>query len=204
MFFQRTFRTIVGGFALASVSMLTANALGKPSDPSIVEIATAVNEDSGEFSTLISALDTAGLVDTLNGNRQFTVFAPIDAAFAELDLDKDSIKNVPVDTLTEILLYHVSPGRRFSEDILESERVRMMNKSFTFPSVSEEGAFINDAQLLAPQLIDIEARNGVIHVIDSVLMPGVATAAVPEPATAGGMALGLICCLALTGRRRRA
>ena len=201
----RSTKFLLGSVVLAGALILANSASGAPSDPSIVEIAAQVNEDTGEFSTLISALDTAGLLGVLGGNRQFTVFAPVDAAFAELDLDEDSIKDVPVDTLTDILLYHVSPGRRLSTDILDSERVRTMNKSFTFPSITEEGAFINDAQLI-PELIDIEARNGVIHVIDGVLLPGMAAsnqAAVPEPASASIM-LGLLCCLGIYRHRLNA
>src|SRR5688572_13869116 len=77
--------------------------------PTIVEAALAVNAETGEFSTLIAAVVRAGLVDTLNGKRQFTVFAPTDAAFAKLGLNAGNIDTVPLDALTNILLYHVAP-----------------------------------------------------------------------------------------------
>ena len=149
-----------------------------------MDIALQVNSDSGEFSTLIAALDRADLVNTLDGNRQFTVFAPVDAAFSNIGLDANSIQNVPLDDLTNILLNHVSPGRRLSGAVLAANQVRMLNKAFTVPSTTDDGAFIDDAQLLAPDLIDLKARNGVIHVIDSVLgIPSAAsTQSVPEPA----------------------
>jgi len=133
--------------------------------PSIVEIALAVNQETGEFSTLIAAVVATDLVDTLNGNRQFTVFAPTDAAFAALGLDASNIGDLPKDALTNILLYHVSPGERFAADVLSSTQVRMMNKQFTTVS---EGPKINDSGFVA---VDVDARNGVIHVIDAVLLP---------------------------------
>lgn len=186
---------------LSSVAGLTAEA--NPPGPSIIDIALTVNGESGEFSTLIAALSTAELVEPLDGNRQLTVFAPTDAAFAEIGLDAESIVDVPVDTLSDILLYHVSPGRRLAEDVLGSDRVRMLNKSFTFPSLEDGVPFINDAQILSP---DIEARNGVIHVIGGVLDPSVAsfssTQAVPEPISVALLGLGLTGVAYLSRKRR--
>jgi uncharacterized surface protein with fasciclin (FAS1) repeats len=150
--------------ALALVPTVTAQ-----DQPTIVEIALAVNADSGEFSTLIAAVSYAGLVDTLNGSRQFTVFAPTDAAFAKLGLNANNITNLPVDALTNILLYHVAPGERFSGDVVSSSRIRTMNKGFLFPSVTSDGAFVNSSKIIA---VDIDASNGVIHIIDTVLIPG--------------------------------
>lgn len=144
----------------------------KPSEPTIVEIALSVNAQTGEFSTLIAALSSAGLVDALNGRGQFTVFAPTDAAFAALGLNAGNIGSLDTATLTDILLYHVSRGRNFSDAVLDKQRIRMMNGDFTFVTVNADGAFINDSQLLAAAgLIDIAASNGVIHVIDAVLLP---------------------------------
>lgn len=156
---------VIAMLAVFSVGMVNA----QPDDePTIVEIALAVNAETGEFSTLIAALSTAGLVDTLNGNRQFTVFAPTDAAFAELGLNAGNIGTLPVDLLTNILLYHVAPGERFSGDVVSSDRIRTVSKGFLFPSVTDEGAFVNDSQIIA---VDIDASNGVIHIIDAVLLP---------------------------------
>jgi uncharacterized surface protein with fasciclin (FAS1) repeats len=133
--------------------------------PSIVEAAIAVNQQTGEFSTLIAAVVAAGLVDTLNANRQFTVFAPTDAAFAKLGLDATSVAALPKEALTNILLYHVAPGERLAADVLAASKIRMLNKGFT--TVDPTGG-INDARILAT---DIDVRNGVIHVIDTVLLP---------------------------------
>ncbi len=137
-------------------------------DQSIVDIALAVNQQSGEFSTLIAALVSADLVETLDQKRQFTVFAPTDAAFAALGLDATSIGSLPTDVLTDILLYHVAPGRRFANSVVSAKQIRMLNKDFTTVSVTAAGAFIDNAQIVAT---DIAARNGVIHIIDSVLLP---------------------------------
>lgn len=136
--------------------------------PTIVEIALAVNAESGEFSTLIAALSSAGLVDALNGKGQFTVFAPTDAAFAKLGLDASNIGSLDKTTLTNILLYHVARGNRPASDVVSANRIRMMNKGFTFVSVNDEGAFINSSKIVTT---DIFASNGVIHIIDTVLMP---------------------------------
>jgi uncharacterized surface protein with fasciclin (FAS1) repeats len=161
-------------FVLSSVAKPPPEVLAAKG-PSIVEIALAVNADTGEFSTLIAALVAADLVDALNGMHQYTVFAPTDEAFAALGLDADNIGDMDKATLTKILLYHVAPGERFAEDVVESERIRTLSKQFLFPEVTEDGVFIldeigasPDAQVILP---DVDARNGVIHVIDNVLLP---------------------------------
>jgi uncharacterized surface protein with fasciclin (FAS1) repeats len=138
--------------------------------PTIVETAIAVNASSGEFDSLISAVVRAGLVDTLDGNRQFTVFAPTDAAFADLfdALGVSGVDQIPVDTLRGVLLYHVAPGQRFSVTVVSSSRIRTVGKGFLRPSVHDGAAWVNDARIVAP---DVDAANGVIHVIDKVLLP---------------------------------
>ena len=139
-------------------------------DPTIVETAVAVNADSGEFTYLIQAVVRTGLVDTLNGKRQFTVFAPTDAAFEKLfaALGVDGVADIPVDTLKAVLLYHVAPGQRFSADVVASSRIRTVSKGFLIPSVHDGGAYVNGARIVAA---DIDVSNGVIHVIDAVLLP---------------------------------
>jgi uncharacterized surface protein with fasciclin (FAS1) repeats len=139
-------------------------ALAKAGGQTIVEIAVG----NPNFTTLVAALQAAGLVDVLNGNRQFTVFAPTDAAFAKLGLNAGNIGTLPKDQLTNILLYHVAPGERFANSVVNAKQIRMMNKQFTQVSVNSSGAFINDSQIVAT---DIDASNGVIHVIDTVLLP---------------------------------
>ena len=152
---------LVLGVVVAPVSARRAG-------PTIVETAIAVNADSGEFSTLIAAVSAAGLVDTLNGNRQFTVFAPTDAAFAKLGLTAANIDSVPVDDLTNILLYHVTAGRKDAAAVLGSDAIRMLNRGSIVPSVSGGTAYVNDSAILTA---DIKTSNGIIHVIDTVLLP---------------------------------
>jgi uncharacterized surface protein with fasciclin (FAS1) repeats len=136
--------------------------------PTLVEVALAVNAESGEFSTLIAAVVSAGLVDALSAVGQRTVFAPTDAAFAELGLDADNIAGLDRDALTNILLYHVAPGRRYASDVVSSDRIRMSNGDFVSVRLQDGSAFINDSRIL---VTDVEASNGLIHVIDAVLLP---------------------------------
>jgi transforming growth factor-beta-induced protein len=161
--------------ALAIAALLAlavaAPAAARKSGPSIVDTAVAVNVSTGEFDHLIAAVVRADLVATLDGNRQFTVFAPTDAAFDDLFdvLDVSSVDEIPVGTLRTVLLYHVAPGERFAADVVSSSRIRTVGKGFLWPSVSGGNAYVNDAQVIAA---DIDVSNGVIHVIDRVLLPG--------------------------------
>jgi uncharacterized surface protein with fasciclin (FAS1) repeats len=141
----------------------------EPAAPeTVVDVALAVNAETGEFSTLIAALVAADLVETLSGAGPFTVFAPTDAAFAELDLDETNIGSLPVATLRDILLYHVSPARRNAANVTSVTSIAMANGDATTISVTGGAAFINEAQIIQT---DVEATNGIIHVIDGVLMP---------------------------------
>ena len=98
------------------------------------------------------------------------MFAPTDAAFEALfsALGVSGVSDIPVGTLRAVLLHHVSPGARFSGDVLGSTKVRMLDKSFTHPSFVGGVPRIDDATILVP---DVAASNGVIHVIDAVLLP---------------------------------
>ena len=159
---------------LASAGLLAGLTAGpvaaRDPGPTIVDTAIAVNASSGEFDHLIAAVVRAGLVDTLDGRRQFTVFAPTDAAFEDLFdvLGVAGVGDIPVGTLRAVLLYHVAPGERFSADVLGSSRIRTLSKQFLDPSVRGGVAYIDDARIIAP---DIDVSNGVIHVIDAVLLP---------------------------------
>lgn len=158
---------IAGLLALAVAGPASA----RTNSPSIVDTAIAVNASTGEFDHLIAALVRADLVATLDGNRQFTVFAPTDAAFEDLfdALGVSDVSDIPVGTLRAVLLYHVAPGERFAEDVVSSSRIRTVSKGFLWPSLAGGNAYVNDAQILAT---DIDVSNGVIHVIDRVLLPG--------------------------------
>ena len=160
----------------AMVAVLTFGLIAAPAvqarepGPTIVGVAVAVNAETGEFSHLIAAVQRAGLVDTLNGNRQFTVFAPTDVAFDALfaKLGVSGVDDIPVATLRAVLLHHVAPGERFSADVLASTRIRMLDKSFTHPAIVNGVPTIDGATIVIP---DVNASNGVIHVIDEVLLP---------------------------------
>ena len=156
--------------ALLALGVSASPVAARQPGPTIVQEAIAVNQQTGEFDDLIAAVVRAGLVDTLNGNRQLTVFAPTDAAFEQLfaQLGVSSVNQIPVDTLRAVLLYHVAPGQRFSGDVVASERIRTLSKGFLSPSVHDGSAWVNDARIVAA---DIDVSNGVIHVIDKVLLP---------------------------------
>jgi uncharacterized surface protein with fasciclin (FAS1) repeats len=157
----------------------TALAAG-PKGPNLVDVAVAVNSEgpfAGQFDTLIAAVLAAdpAVVETLTGNGQHTVFAPTDAAFELLGIRADNLADLlgdgtlTVQGLTEILLYHVAHGRRFAEDVLASEKIRMLNKSF----VQQAGGVLTDNQGGMATIIatDVPAANGVIHAINAVLIP---------------------------------
>jgi uncharacterized surface protein with fasciclin (FAS1) repeats len=137
-------------------------------EDTVVDVALAVNASTGEFSTLIAALVAADLVETLNGDGPFTVFAPTDAAFAALELNASNIGTLPVATLRDILLYHVAPARRNAANVTSSSSIAMANGGSAVVQVNSNGAFIDAARIVQT---DIDASNGIIHVIDAVLMP---------------------------------
>ncbi len=148
-----------------------APAFAAPPGPSIVDVAIAVNAETGEFSTLIAAVLAAdpAVVQTLSGNGQFTVFAPTDAAFAELGLNADNVGDLDQGALTQILLYHVLRGRRNSSAILGSNRLRTLQGGFLLQS----GGILTDNLGRESSIIltDVEAANGIIHAIDTVVLP---------------------------------
>jgi uncharacterized surface protein with fasciclin (FAS1) repeats len=137
----------------------------------IVETAIA----AGNFSTLAKALTAAGLIDTLKGNGPFTVFAPTDEAFAKLPQQtlSDLLKPENKDKLTAILTYHVVPGKVTASQVANiSQAITVQGQSLMVDT--KDGVKINDAKVIAA---DVEASNGVIHVIDSVLLPSTAAVA---------------------------
>jgi len=135
----------------------------------IVDVATA----AGDFTTLVAAVQAAGLTETLSGPGPFTVFAPTDAAFAaaleSLDLTADELL-ADKDMLTEILTYHVIAGEVPSSAVvtMDGQSVATLNGAEVTIGVDGDTVMVNDATVTA---VDIPASNGVIHVIDSVLLP---------------------------------
>ena len=140
----------------------------------IVDTALAVNAQTGEFSILIAALQAAdpSVLRTLSGRGQFTVFAPTDAAFVsllnELGLTADQVLGDQA-LVTKVLLYHVARGNRDSAEVLASSRIRTLQRGF----VRQNGGVLTDANGRSSNIVavDITASNGVIHVIDRVLLP---------------------------------
>jgi uncharacterized surface protein with fasciclin (FAS1) repeats len=165
--------------ALFTVSSSAALAAG-PKGDNIVDVAVAVNsagDNAGKFDTLIAAVLAAdpAVVQTLTGNGQHTVFAPTDMAFEMLGITADNLDDLLADGtltqegLTQILLYHVAHGRRFSGSVLASEQIRMLDGGF----VQQAGGVLTDNQggMATIILPDVPAANGVIHVINAVLIP---------------------------------
>jgi len=143
-------------------SLLAFGALTAVQAKDIVDTAVA----AGSFKTLATALTAAGLIDTLKGPGPFTVFAPTDAAFAKVpkaDLDallKDKAK------LAAVLTYHVVPGKVMAADVKAGKVKTVQGSEMTVTTAS--GVMVDNAKVTAT---DIVADNGVIHVIDSVIMP---------------------------------
>ena len=129
-------------------------------------VQTAV--ENGSFTTLVTALTAAGLVGTLSGPGPFTVFAPTDAAFAKIP--KETLNAVLADKaqLTKILTYHVVSGKVMASDVMGMSSAPTLEGSEVTVKVVDGKVMINDATVVTA---DVECTNGVIHVIDSVLMP---------------------------------
>ena len=130
----------------------------------IVDTAVA----AGSFKTLATALEAAGLVDTLKGPGPFTVFAPTDAAFAKLPAGtvEGLLKDKP--KLTAILTYHVVPGNVKAADVVKLDSAKTVNGQSVAIKVVDGKVIVDNATVTTA---DIEASNGVIHVIDTVLLP---------------------------------
>ena len=125
---------------------------------------TAVS--AGNFNTLVNALQAAGLVDTLKGPGPFTVFAPTDAAFAKIaPADLDALLKDKA-ALTRVLTYHVVPGRVMAADVRDGSVMTVQGSSVTL--ATQGGVTVDGAAVVTA---DVPADNGVIHAIDTVIMP---------------------------------
>ncbi len=129
----------------------------------IVDIAVG----AGQFNTLAKALTAAGLVDTLKGPGPFTVFAPTDEAFAKLPADKLNALLADKAALTKVLTYHVVPGTVMAADV-KTGAVKTVEGQSLNVVASASGVMVNNAKVIKT---DIPAKNGVIHVIDTVVLP---------------------------------
>jgi len=130
----------------------------------------AVADKAGKFKTLLAAVKAAGLVETLSGPGPFTVFAPTDEAFAKIPgaTLADLLKPENKAKLAGILTYHVISGRIYSEAAVAAKSAKTVQGASVTIKASDAGAFVNDAKIIAT---DVDASNGVIHIIDSVIMP---------------------------------
>lgn len=148
--------------ALAATTALASPAFADGHGMNIVETAA----EAGTFTTLLAAAEAAGLVETLSGEGPLTVFAPTDEAFAALP--EGTVEGLLADTeaLTAVLTYHVVAGAVMSTDLSDGMTAATVNGADI--TVSLDPVMINDANVIAA---DIEASNGIIHVIDSVLLP---------------------------------
>jgi uncharacterized surface protein with fasciclin (FAS1) repeats len=124
--------------------------------------------ESGSFTTLATALTEAGLVETLQGEGPFTVFAPTDEAFAKLP--KGTVESLlkDKDALTNILLYHVVSGNVMASDVVKLDKATTISKNDVQIKVADGSVFINKSKVTTA---DVKASNGVIHIIDTVLIP---------------------------------
>lgn len=165
-----TLAAITAAFTLASPGIAAQPAAAKAAKPGNTTIVGIVLANDGEFDVLQAAVIRAGLAGTLNGTDQYTVFAPTDAAFvAAFGVGEtaliDVLSNLPdedVPWLTSVLLYHVIEGRRTSTSVVAAPKYETLG-----------GAYLTRAELLAAGIAatDISASNGIIHVINSVLIP---------------------------------
>ncbi|MBT8211870.1 MAG: fasciclin domain-containing protein [Acidimicrobiia bacterium] len=149
--------------ALAGPSVAPDAAPVTPEDD-IVEVAKA----AGSFTTLLTAVEAAGLVDVLKGEGPFTVFAPTDEAFAKIpEADLQALLN-DTEALKAVLLYHVVSGAVSAADVMGLTSAETVNGSSVSISAGEGVVMVDGATVITA---DIEASNGIIHVIDTVIIP---------------------------------
>jgi uncharacterized surface protein with fasciclin (FAS1) repeats len=158
-----SFKTLGLATTLAAVPA-AAVAQSAPMTPDIVETAVA----AGSFKTLATALEAAGLVETLKGPGPFTVFAPTDEAFARLPKGTLDALLKDKDKLTAVLTYHVVAGQLMAKDVAGIGSARTVNSQSLHISTAGGKVMIDGATVTRA---DIAASNGVIHVIDKVLLP---------------------------------
>ena len=149
----------------AAPASSAASTMASPAAQDIVDTAVA----AGQFTTLATALQAAGLVDALKGAGPFTVFAPTDEAFAKLPAGTlDELLKDPTGALADILKYHVVSGKVMAADITDGMTAPSLQGSDLKFTIKDGKVYVNDAMVTQA---DIQASNGVIHVIDSVLLP---------------------------------
>jgi uncharacterized surface protein with fasciclin (FAS1) repeats len=162
---MKALKTLMFGAAVAAMA-LTAGTTTRAQGKDIVDTAVA----AGQFKTLAAALQAAGLVETLKGEGPFTVFAPTDEAFAKLPKGtvEDLLKPENKAKLTAILTYHVVAGKVMAADVVKLKDAKTVEGSSVKISTMGDKVMVDNAHVVKA---DIVASNGVIHVIDTVIMP---------------------------------
>jgi uncharacterized surface protein with fasciclin (FAS1) repeats len=158
--------SIVAIVGLALSLSVATSARPKAASKDIVDTAVA----AGSFKTLATALQAAGLVDTLKGKGPFTVFAPTDEAFAKLPAGtvNDLLKPENKEKLAAILTYHVVPGRDLASQVTKMSSAKTVNGQSLAISLNGGTVMVDNAKVIKT---DILCSNGVIHVVDSVILP---------------------------------
>ena len=151
--------------AFAALVLVTINTLSAAEQKTIVGVAAG----AGQFNTLVAAVKAAGLVETLNGKGPFTVFAPTDEAFAKLPAGtvENLLKPENKEKLVAVLTYHVLPGELMAADVRTTNAKTVNGKKLAI-KVHDGKVTVGGANVVKT---DIDASNGVIHVIDAVLIP---------------------------------
>ena len=158
------YAALTAALILLATDIFAGNYGKKQSD--IVDTAVA----AGSFNTLAAALEAGGLVDTLKADGPYTVFAPTDEAFAKLPEGTVEMLLLPEnkDKLVKILTYHVVAGKVTAAEVVTLETATTANGSDVVIRVEDQAVFINDSRVVTT---DIEASNGIIHVVDTVILP---------------------------------
>lgn len=164
-------RTAFKSVGAGTVALLGGVSTGAAKPPSQGDTIVDVAVEADGFDVLVATVEEAGLVETLSGNRQLTVFAPTDDAFGALGVTADNVGDVDFEaavgaSLTEILAYHVVPGRRKETSIVDADSVPTLKGA----KVGVDGTDLNGDQADIIKT-DIEASNGIVHGIDGVLLP---------------------------------
>lgn len=159
---------LISTILMVGVCLAGSNSMDASKDASsaadIVDTAVA----AGNFQTLVSAVEEAGLVDTLKGEGPFTVFAPTDEAFAKIPQEQLESLLANKTQLTAVLTYHVVAGKVMSTDLTDDMAVATVQGENVTINLDEGSVMVNDAKVVQA---DIECSNGVVHAIDTVLMP---------------------------------
>jgi uncharacterized surface protein with fasciclin (FAS1) repeats len=160
---QRQLKPKVASLVLIALA-IAAPSLARGNDKDIVDTAVA----AGNFTTLAKALEATGLVDTLKSGGPFTVFAPTDEAFAKLPAGTvEALLNNP-DKLKQILLYYVVAGKVTAKEVMKLNSAKTVQGSSVKIKAGKQGVMVDNANVIKA---DIGTSNGVIHVIDTVIMP---------------------------------